>query len=199
MTDFNIKEEKSRLRKLISKQRNSIAPPDVVVLSEIICKYIESGSKYIRCQDILLYNSFGSEVKTDHLFNKALADGKNVYFPRVEDDLMNFYRVESKEELTEGFKGILEPFGNSPRFSKDKAIVIVPGLVFGKDGYRIGYGRGFYDNFLKRFPDLYTIGICFSNQIIDQIPTEEHDEQLDEIVCENFILNREGTGDARWI
>lgn len=196
----SIEEQKKALRKEILKKRNSIAPPLLSEYSDTICKYIMAESKYIRCDDILLYSSFGSEVRTNLIINHALANGKNVFFPKVEGEIMNFYKITDVKELSGGFKGILEPFGNSSRFKDaSKSVVIVPGSVFGKDGYRIGYGRGFYDKFLNRFPDIYKIGVCFSNQLVESVPVDDHDIQLDEIVCESFILNKEGKGEARWI
>lgn len=200
MIPKSIEEQKKALRSEILKKRNSIAPPDLVAFSNRICSCVTTESKYVRCNDILLYSHFGSEVKTDYIFEHALKDGKNVYFPKVEGNIMNFYKVNSMDDLKTGFKGMLEPYNGLKHSNESsKAIIIVPGSVFGRDGYRIGYGRNFYDNFLSRFPDMYKIGICFSRQLVDTIPVDESDVQLDEIICEECILTRDGKGEARWI
>lgn len=195
-----IKNDKVLLRKNTLKIRDSIAPPYIMEASELICKYVYLESRYIRCKDVLIYSSFGSEVNTRPLIDKAFKDGKCVYFPKVEGDIMNFYRVGSLEELNSGYKGIMEPFGIGGEFQRDsEAICVIPGVCFGKNGYRIGYGKGYYDRFLARYPGLYKIGLSFEKQMVDYVPYEETDIRLDEIICENYILTRDGKGDARWI
>ena len=78
-------------------------------------------------------------------------------------------------------------------------MIIVPGTVFGRDGYRIGYGKGFYDRYLADYPGLWKTGICFSTQIVKECPHDEYDIQMDEIVCENEVITLNGEGEARWI
>ena len=200
MADIVVDNVKKQFRTDVLKIRNSLTPGEILDNSERICKCICADSKYVKCRDILLYSSFGSEVKTSYLFERALADKKNVYFPKVTGTNMDFYKVTSINELNAGFKGILEPFTSNSAFNSGKnAIVIVPGTVFGKDGYRIGYGKGYYDRFLARFPDIYKIGICHSIQLVPNVPYDEFDVRMDEIICESYILNKDGNGEARWI
>ena len=200
MISENVQETKIQLRKNCIRKRNSIAPPYYLAASERICKCVYLESKYIRAKDILCYSAFGNEVSTRALIDKAYADGKNVYFPRVEGDEMNFYRVYSLEDMKDGYKGIREPFYLDNKYNNTSgAICIVPGVVFGRDGYRIGYGKGFYDRYLSRFPGLYKIGICFEVQLVDSVPIGPYDVQMDEIICENYIFNKDGKGEARWI
>lgn len=195
-----IDEEKKKIRSEILKKRNSISPPDLLKNSEIICNYIMAGSKFIRATDVLLYSNYGSEVITAKLCDKALKDGKNVYYPKVEGEYISFYKVSSPSELNSGFMGILEPYGFDGKFNKSRdAIIIVPGSAFGRDGYRIGYGKGYYDKFLCRNLDIYKIGVCFDLQLLDRVPKDEHDIQLDEIITEKCILTRSGKGEARWV
>lgn len=196
----NVDMDKKLLRKEMLKKRNSIAPPNLLSWSDTIVSFVVSGSKYIRATDVLLYSSYGSEVITTKLCEKALKDGKEVYYPRVEGEYMSFYKVTSPADLNTGFKGILEPYGCGGKFKAGhNTIVIVPGVVFGRDGYRVGYGKGYYDKFLGRNSDIYKIGICFEQQLIDRVPRDEYDVQMDEIITEKTILTRNGRGEARWI
>jgi len=197
----DISHEKILVRKKILKERNRLFPLDIKDYSEIICKCICSESRFLRAKDILLYYNYGSEVKTDYIFNKSLEMGKNVYFPKVEGDEIDFYKVTSKQDFTDGFKGILEPYGTNYSFKSEynDCIIIVPGSVFGRDGYRMGYGRGFYDRFLKRYKNLYKIGICFNIQLLDTCPHDENDVMMNEIITEKEILTDDGNGEVRWI
>lgn len=198
------KNNKSDLRKQILKIRNTLPPPKMFQDSQMICRYITSSSRFYRAKDILLYCNYGSEVRTDIIFEAAKAAGKNTYYPKVEGDNMIFYRIDSLKDLSGGYHGIREPFKmdvsfRHPKSSYGSAIIIVPGTVFGRDGFRIGYGKGFYDRFLAFYPDLWKIGICYSSQIVKNCPHDEFDVKMDEIICEKEILTFNGTGEARWI
>ena len=200
MQQYFVDEEKKLLRKKILKLRDSIPPGDRIEYSTKIAECIFCESKYVRANNVLIYNHFGSEVRCDYIFSKSLKDGKNVFFPKVEGEYMTFYKITSAEQLEAGYKGILEPFGNTGRFEQiGKSIIIVPGTVFGQDGYRIGYGKGYYDKFLASVPDIYKIGVCFSVQLVDKVPRDQYDVQMDEIICENRILSKDGKGEARWM
>lgn len=202
MQSLTNKELKKILRREFIKKRDSIYPATSNEYSEIICETIISGKHFTNAKNVLLYASYGSEVKTDPLLNKALLLKKNVYFPKVCGDDMDFYKINSKNDLRDGFKGILEPYGASPSYSSGNSrdtIIIVPGSVFGRTGYRIGYGRGFYDRYFNRFKDMYKIGICFDIQLLNEVPFEEHDIMLDAIVTENEVLFRGDEGESQWI
>ncbi len=193
--------EKSILRKNIIKQRDRIYPADINDFSTTICKCICASTKFLRAKDILLYYSFGSEVRTDYIFEKAIEKGKHVYYPKVNGDIMDFYKVNSKKDFTEGFKGIMEPFTTdiSYKGGEKENLIIVPGSVFGRDGYRIGYGRGYYDKFLSRYTNLYKIGVCYNIQMVDECPRDENDVCMDEIVTEKAIYNDGSDNEVRWI
>ncbi|HOO80060.1 MAG TPA: 5-formyltetrahydrofolate cyclo-ligase [Lachnospiraceae bacterium] len=198
-----LKEQKTKFRKEYIKKRNSVAPPDAYEYSRRICNFITTESRFIKAKDILLYYNYGSEVRTDFLFNEIIKQGKNAYYPRVNGVSMDFYKISSFQEFTDGFKGIKEPFRLDHVFTKDEyirdAIIVVPGCAFSRDGHRLGYGRGYYDRYLERYPKLWKIGIGYSVQIASECPHDEKDVQMDEIICENEIIMLNGKGEARWI
>ncbi len=75
------------------------------------------------------------------------------------------------------------------KINRDKVdIIIVPGTVFDKQCHRIGYGKGYYDGLLKGYNGV-SIGICFDLQIVDKVPLDEWDEQLDKVITEEKIIN----------
>lgn len=195
--------DKAKLRKEYQKRRSRLSPPEIMQCSLQICRLITSSTRFFRAKDILLYYNFGDETRTDFLFEASQRAGKNIYYPKVYGENMGFYRVDHLSELTDGYKGIKEPFRFDQSFTDSgasmQAMIIVPGIVFGRNGYRIGYGKGFYDRFLAGYPGLWKTGICFSTQIMNECPHEEHDIPMDEIICENEIITFTGEGEARWI
>ena len=132
---------------------------------------------------ILLYSALPDEVPTQGLMDELVAKGKTVLLPRVIDDKdMELRRYTGPQDLQEGAYGILEPTGE--RFTDYDAIdvAIVPGMAFDAEGHRLGRGKGYYDRFLSRVPYIYKIGLCFSWQMVDHVPCDEHDIVMDEVI-----------------
>ena len=144
----------------------------------------------------MLFYSFRNEVETTNIINKALSTGKPVYLPKVQGKEMEFYRIASVDELYEGYQGILEPKADtSTKFIPDvnrKLFVLIPGVVFDKNGGRIGYGAGYYDKFLNTMEkqvqkeNLCKMAIAFSCQIVEEgyIKREAHDISPTHLVTE---------------
>ena len=187
--------------------------------SDKILKKVYDLEAYKNADVILSYVDYQSEVITSPLIEKAIIDGKKVFCPKVSGNDMDFYRIKGLEELKEGYKGIREPVSrekfpielksldtmNNPRSQYSlstnllndviRPLVIMPGVVFDRNGQRIGYGKGFYDRFLTQMSEnklgLYTIGLCYECQLVDEVPYEMHDISLDMIVTENDIYGRD--------
>ncbi len=132
---------------------------------------------------IMLYSALPDEVPTQTLMAALVAQGKTVLLPRVINEKdMELRRYTGPQDLQVGAYGIMEPTGE--RFTDHEAIdvAIVPGMAFDTEGHRLGRGKGYYDRFLSRVPFLYKIGLCFSWQIVDCVPCDEHDIVMDEII-----------------
>lgn len=175
---------KRALRKTVLAVRNQMSDRERIEQSEQNTIALLSDERYRNAKQLLLFASYGSEADTSQLFRQALADGKEVYFPKVVTDgdfsEMIFFRVWKESDLVPGFKGIPEPEGNSTVFQYDERIaclMIMPGAVFDKEHNRIGYGRGFYDRYLSKNPELLkqTIAIGFACQLVDEIDADEYD------------------------
>lgn len=102
---------------------------------------------------------------------------------------MTFYRIYSWEDVKVGFKGILEPIPEaSRRVTKEEFThILVPGVIFDKNGYRVGFGGGFYDRFLED-AKAETISLAFTEQIVDHQQVEPHDIPVQFIVTENELI-----------
>lgn len=147
---------------------------------------------FYQARHLLVFVSYGSEIDTTEIINEALKKGKKVYVPKVEGEVMHFYRICTLSELREGYKGILEPDGSTERYDEgmrlangERALMLMPGAAFDKYRNRIGYGKGFYDKYLAEKEDLqvYTIGIGFSCQLVEEIPAEETDIRPYQVIC----------------
>lgn len=145
---------------------------------------------YQKVSAVLCYVSFGSEADTKALLRQSLLDGKSVFVPRCRaaDGEMDFYRIDSMDELSPGKFGILEPPAlPERRFQRaENALCFVPGLAFTRSGKRLGYGKGYYDTFLNRIP-VCTVGLCYDFQLIEDLPTEEHDKPVSYICTDRGL------------
>jgi len=136
---------------------------------------------YARATGVMAFNGFKSEPDTDPLFARIAADGKRLLLPRVEHG--DIVVVDGAGPMVASRIGVVEPQG--PALPLDVVdLVIVPGLAFTLDGYRLGYGGGFYDRFLPKcrqlaIPDL---GVCFAEQVVDELPTEPHDVRVQLVI-----------------
>ncbi|MBO5525582.1 MAG: 5-formyltetrahydrofolate cyclo-ligase [Clostridia bacterium] len=127
-------------------------------------------------ETFFVYRSFGSEASTDKLIHSLVRLGKRVVTPRIEGTDM--FAVE-EGTLFKNRYGIWESDGAIYRGIID--VAVIPLLAADRTGRRLGYGGGFYDRFLSRTPCV-KVGLCYEEQLLDEIPSESHDVLLD-FVC----------------
>lgn len=188
-------ETKAEIRKRILEARGALTINEVEVKSEAILQNVLKTPEYIEADNILLYADYNNEVMTHGIFEDALMRKKRVYFPKSDSltNTMVFYQILSEKQLEKGFMGILEPKENMQlcyRFHADEdTLVLLPGVAFDTAGFRIGYGRGFYDKFLSSRRQLSTMALAFACQIVEELPREAHDIKMDKIVTEEIIYS----------
>lgn len=169
---------KNELRKQFKQVRKSIKDKknkDNTIFNKVI-----NNTKITESNTILLYASLNDEVDTINLI-KYFLNKKIIALPKVENDIMNFYIINSIDDLKEGYYHILEPITNNKLNSFENATILVPGICFDKNGYRIGYGKGFYDKFLEN-KNIYSIGLCYKECLIDDTFHDNHDIKVNEII-----------------
>ena len=176
------REEKRRIRKMVLEARDAFTEEERKAASIRLTDRIIGHQWFYRACILLGFVGFGSEVDTRELLTEALQKGKKVYVPRVEGEDMNFYRITSLQELTPGYKGILEPDGTGEKYDylkleKEKTLLLMPGVAFDLYGNRLGYGKGYYDRFLadKEMLRTYSIAIGFACQRVESLPVEATD------------------------
>ena len=180
---------KQEIRAEYKKKRREI-PADLKQKYDCaIRKRIEGLPCYRRAECLLCYVSLPDEVDTFRLIENALAAGKMVCVPvsLEETHTVDFYQIHSLDELEPGTYGVLEPVpGRAKKITvfPRPAVCVVPGLVFDKEGYRLGYGKGYYDRFLQKFGGV-KIGVCYRELMVDLLPHGYYDRPVSWLVCED--------------
>ena len=184
--------EKRKIRKEIFQKRRELTDTEVKILSRQVFfnvrNYLSGIEK--KTTDLFAYFSCNHEVDTKEFLCDWISKNRQVALPKVGDDgyAMDFYYIHSLEEVKEGYKGIFEPRKNCVKADNSKdGIILVPGVGFDRQGNRVGYGKGFYDRYLKKHNFQKTIGIAFEFQIFDNIEYEKNDIRLDAVITEKQI------------
>lgn len=176
--------DKQRLRQILKQRRLAKSPHEITVKSEKMMCVLMQSSFFKTAKTIGAYSSILNEVETHLLIEACLNQHKLIALPKIQNTTMEFFKINSMKDLKKGTFNILEPQGLEKVENFD--IMIIPMLGFNLDKYRIGYGKGYYDHYLKSH-DCLKIGLAFDDQQID-FKTEAHDISLDYIITENRII-----------
>lgn len=177
--------DKKTVRKLVRDQKRQLTKAQINERTEIILKNLYKMEFYKNAERIYLYVNYNQEVNTSILIDEGIKEGKEIFVPRVDGEEMEFYRIFSREELESGAYGILEPKKGCMSDEGHSGLMILPGLAFDKKHHRIGYGGGFYDRYLEKYPDFYKAALCYDFQVFEEIMTEELDIPVDIVISES--------------
>lgn len=187
----NIKEEKNRLREKYKAVRRGYSDEEKKKLDLSILKRVTGLYQYRDAATVLTYVSKDIETDTIGLIERAWSDGKRVAVPKCIDGtrLMRFYYITDLSQLEKSSFGVLEPktdLCEAMSAPPENSLCIVPGMAFDCDGYRLGYGKGYYDRFLSGFHGV-TAGICYSDCIRWKLPRGRFDRPVDILVTDKFF------------
>lgn len=146
------------------------------------------SEEYKSCTTVLAYVSSDIEVSTAEIVREALKS-KIVLCPRCEKNgnIMYFYRINSTYDLKEGRFGIFEPDESCEKYCVfDNALCIVPALSYDKDGYRLGFGMGFYDRFLADYNGM-KLGLCYDNCMSESFCHDGYDISVGKVFTDKDI------------
>lgn len=178
---MNTCELKNELRKkniILRKQINNKELKSTKIVHKILDLEIYQKSKVI-----CLYNAMSNEVNLNNLIKISLNLGKKVLLPRVYHELI-FLEISWNTIYEKSLLGIMEPvYSKKDIYDGEIDLIIVPGVAFDNQNNRLGYGKGYYDAFLKN-KSVFKIGVCFSEQIVDKIPYDNNDIKMDLIIKE---------------
>lgn len=188
---IDIRPIKKKMRAEAKAGRLSMDAATKSSLDKKICNRLLNLWTVRETETFLCYVSTEIEVGTKEFINALLTAGKKVAVPRCEGgpSEMNFYYINSLDELSSGSFGVLEPESDEEKMltETENTICIVPAFMFDKSGYRLGYGKGYYDRYLSKYKGT-SIGICYSENIKDELFHGKYDRTVDMIVTEKQII-----------
>lgn len=181
---------KQEIREWAKSKRYSIGKEKINKTSQDIVRKIKKSDVYKSAKNIMSYYAKDLEVSLNDLLSDST---KNWFLPvaknlNSQNELLVIPYKYGETKLVKSAYGIFEPQVLNENTSKAESqiidLIFVPGLCFDKNGYRVGYGKGFYDNFLKRSKDSVKIGLCLKELLLEEIPVDEWDEKVDFVITD---------------
>ena len=173
--------DKAELRRHMWLQKRQMLEADILQKSEQLFRLFTATQSYQNAKSLYGYMSYNQEVRTLPILEQALRDGKRVAIPKCCGKEMRFILVQDLSRIQHSPFGVPEPVADGPVATDKTGLVIVPGLVFDRRGYRVGYGGGYYDRFLCLEPDHPTIGLCYDFQLMDRLEPDPYDIAVDTV------------------
>lgn len=206
-------DERGEMRRIHKELRAAMTDEMVRDKSRTICERLSESEWYPDSQVIYGYYPLGREVDCRRFLEQALKDGKRIALPRMlvsagAESLngqkgdggqpaketgaethcrMDFYEITSLRQVKEGSFHVMEPIGACPLMQEEKAVVLVPGVVFDRDGNRYGYGKGYYDRYFARYPQLKKAALAYENQMEEELAALTTDVKMDCIYTESSV------------
>lgn len=184
---MNIQAKKQALRKKMMQLRNELNLEKKRVYDQLICRQLWAKVLELNAEKIHVYLPMGAEVDLFALIQKALDRDKTIICPKtLAKRRLEHLVLEDLEQLEDGYWGTTHPAsGIVHQGSID--LIIIPGLAFDQENYRLGYGGGYYDNFIKDYPKAYKLAVAYPFQIVEDVPKEAHDVQLDAVLYQSMV------------
>lgn len=165
------------------EKRDSTSEDLMKIASKQIHRNLKKISEFRLASSIGMYYPIGSEVPTQDIMQEALSIGKEILLPKVIDNELEFRKIKDFNDLEKGSFDILEPKdGCTPSDKLD--VILVPTVGISRDGYRLGYGYGYYDRFLAKNKAV-SISLTYAKQVVKSVPKTQDDARIDWIVTED--------------
>lgn len=179
------KTEKAQLRAAARAARDATPADERAAADAAIAQAVLESNAFAQAPCVLTYCSMGSEVDTHAIIREALRRGKTVALPRCRrgERALDWHVIEQLEDAVPGYFGIREPADDpatllDPTSCGPDALALVPGLLFDDEGFRLGYGGGFYDRFLPSFPG-NAMGLAREAQRVESLQSLDGVDALD--------------------
>jgi len=178
--------EKARLRKQLLDARDGLSLEFMKITSKEIQENLRKIDLYRNAKTIGAYYSIGSEVKTQDILQEILNAGKVLALPKVVKNDLVFKKILNFSELEPGNFSVIEPKDKCEDV-KNLDLIIVPAIALSKDGFRLGYGFGYYDRYLHGKKST-KIALSYAKQVIRAFPVDDHDIKMNFIVTEDKVI-----------
>ena len=180
---------KQVVRKHILEWRSGLPETVRRQYGEAIARRVVALEAFSHARTIGLYSPVRGEVPTAAIFAAAVESGKRVAYPRVCGADLEFVPVTTLEDLQRGSFGVAEPVGRDTVAVPELDMLIMPGVAFSLSGWRLGYGKGYYDRLLAgERPSGPLTGICYEGQLVPVLAGEAHDVPVQLIVTEARVV-----------
>lgn len=182
--------DKHGLRKSMLSQRMNLTEAERARQNAEISNRLLCDEAYMHCKTLFIYVSVGNEIATEAIINDALKKNKVVCVPKCrEKGIMEAFRIHAFQDLSETKYGIPEPPLTCVKIAPENIdLCVIPALCCDLDGYRLGYGAGYYDRFLPG-TNAVKIALCAEERVISRLPAQEHDIKCDKIITESEVYN----------
>ena len=182
--------DKTTVRKEVKIRRTELSFQEKQEKDDKIFENIITHPSIIDQEMVYAYFSLNEqgEVDTHNFIEYALEKGIGIALPKIVNGRIEFYKVTSLNDLETGKLGIKEPSVNCKRVYNDTAVILLPGLAFDYSGNRLGYGKGYYDEYLVNTKHR-KIALAYNFQIYDKLEVLKHDIAVDEIITESKTIH----------
>lgn len=177
--EFKNKQEIRELMKKIRKNISNREEKETLIFNKLV-----STDEFKKANIIAFYISFNDEVDTKKLIDYSLSINKKIVIPKIMNDELEFYYFDGDyTSLIKNKFNILEPDSTAYKIDGNQIeLMIIPGLAFDLNNYRLGYGKGYYDRYLKKY-HIKNIGLFYKEQCVEKLPIDSFDVPLDYIIC----------------
>lgn len=190
----DIRPLKTALRQRYRGWREALSPEEKAALDRAVTGRVRRSWQYKSNKTLLTYVSTPIEVDTRELIRMAIRDGKRVAVPRCVPGTrdMEFYYIRGMEDLEPGAFGVLEPVAERCEKMTDfsAGLCLVPAFSYDWQGFRLGYGKGYYDRFLARF-DGNRVGLCYSACVQKTLPHGRFDRPVELLITDRYYRSTE--------
>lgn len=175
--------KKEQLRRQMKDRRMRLSREERERASKGCLQSLKKLPDFLNSKWVYAYMSCKNELDTGKIISWCFSQGKRIAVPKVLGKIMHFYEITSLADCVPGAYKIMEPDCQEgcPEIVFE-GFMLVPGLAFDRKKNRLGYGGGFYDRYLSSHKNIVTAGLGYDFQLVEEVPSEEHDRKLDYII-----------------
>lgn len=183
---------KEAARLLGRSARQAVLATDRALYAAAAAKRLLALPEVMRAGTVLIYASTADEIDTAPAIQALRRNGVTIALPRVAgSEELVVHRVDAGTPLVRGPFALLEPPVDSPVVPPAEVdVAVVPGVAFDGLCRRVGRGAGYYDRLLAQMGQAVTVGFAFDEQVLDEVPSEDHDVSLDVLVTPSRTIRR---------